>query len=51
MDTVEVDTAAWERIEVHALKDYPEECCGLLIQTAEGDAGVHPCENIHIKLH
>ncbi|HAA74528.1 TPA: hypothetical protein DCE37_05345 [Candidatus Latescibacteria bacterium] len=51
MDTVEVDTAAWERIEVHALKDYPEECCGLLIQTAEGDAVVHPCENIQNKLH
>ena len=48
---VEVDGAAWTAIETHALADYPDECCGLVLLDAQGAAQVVPCENIQDKLH
>jgi [CysO sulfur-carrier protein]-S-L-cysteine hydrolase len=51
MSVFEVVATAWEEIEKHALADYPDECCGLLVLTAEGAAVLHPCENIQNKLH
>ncbi len=51
MDVFELDGAAWALIETHAVKDYPDECCGLLTVGADGLTVVHACENIQNKLH
>ena len=48
---VSVDLATWETIDAHALEDYPDECCGLVIEDAAGARRAHPCENIQNKLH
>lgn len=48
---IEVDGNAWATIEAHALKDYPDECCGLLVEDAQGAQKVHVCENVQNKFH
>ena len=48
---VEVESKAWSSIEAHALSDYPDECCGLVLRDAGDGASVVPCENIQDKLH
>ena len=48
---VEVEAKAWASIEAHALSDYPDECCGLVLRDADGNASVVTCENIQDKLH
>ena len=47
---VDLESKAWSSIEAHALSDYPDECCGLVLRDAGGDASVVPCENIQDKL-
>ena len=48
---VEVDASAWKEIETHALADYGDECCGLVLQDADGALTVVRCDNIQNKLH
>ena len=48
---IEVASDAWVSIEAHALDDYPDECCGLLVENGSGVFVVHKCENIQNKLH
>ena len=47
----ELDRDAWISIEQDALKDYPDECCGLVTMEGEGAQVVHACDNIQNKLH
>lgn len=48
---IEVSREAWAEIEAHAVKDYPDECCGLVTEDRDGASTVHVCENIQDKLH
>jgi proteasome lid subunit RPN8/RPN11 len=48
---IQVESPAWASIEAHALEDYPDECCGLLVMDGDGASVVHACENIQDKLH
>ncbi len=41
----------WARICEHAGRDYPSECCGILLRAADGACEVRPCENIQDRLH
>ena len=41
-----------ETIYTQAAEEYPAECCGVLTRGGEeGNARVHPCENIQDRLH
>ncbi len=46
-----MDRAVWRQIYEHARKDYPAECCGIVVEGAKGAHRVHPCENIQDRLH
>ena len=48
---IDVGNDAWKSIEAHALEDYPDECCGLLVEDGNGASEVRACENIQNKLH
>jgi len=48
---IEVASDVWLSIEAYALNDYPEECCGLLVEDGSGVSVLHKCENIQNKLH
>lgn len=39
-----------DKIYAHALKEYPDECCGIITGTA-GNQIVHLCKNIQNQLH
>ena len=39
-----------DKIYDHALKEYPDECCGIITGTG-GDQIVHLCSNIQNQLH
>jgi len=39
-----------DKIYAHALKEYPDECCGIITGTA-GNQSVHLCTNIQNRLH
>ncbi len=41
----------WARICEHAGRDYPSECCGILLRAADGACEVRPCRNIQDRLH
>ena len=41
----------WARICEHAGRDYPSECCGILLRAADGACEVRPCANIQDRLH
>ena len=48
---MEVSEKAWKEVEAHAVKEYADECCGLVVVTGDGSTVVHACENIQNKLH
>ncbi len=41
----------WRAIDAHAVKDYPDECCGVVTENASGASVAHACENIQNRLH
>lgn len=41
----------WARICEHAGRDYPSECCGILLRAGAGACDVRPCSNIQDRLH
>ena len=45
------DKAIWDAMFVHAQREYPAECCGIVTEDASGVQVIHPCENIQDKLH
>ena len=45
------DKAVWDAMFAHAHREYPAECCGIVIEDASGVQVVHPCENVQDKLH
>tara|TARA_Y100000356_G_C11055850_1_gene181212 strand:- start:197 stop:544 length:348 start_codon:yes stop_codon:yes gene_type:complete len=40
-----LDTTIKDKIKSHSEKNFPEECCGLLIEKDEGDLKVVECKN------
>jgi proteasome lid subunit RPN8/RPN11 len=48
--TVEITQDVWSEISRHAQETFPEECCGVILSSAETD-GAHPLKNIQNKLH
>jgi proteasome lid subunit RPN8/RPN11 len=48
---VYVSDRTWHAIGTHAVKDYPDECCGVVTEDASGAALAHPCENVQNRLH
>ena len=45
------DKAIWGAMFVHAQREYPAECCGIVTEDASSAQAVHSCENIQDKLH
>lgn len=41
----------WAHICEHARRDYPAECCGILLRSGTGACEVRPCANIQDRLH
>ncbi len=47
---MKLDKEAVEKIYQHALREYPEECCGI-VTGSSGTQTVYPCKNIQNRLH
>ncbi len=47
---MKLDNETIEKITVHALKEYPEECCGIITGDQKTQT-VHICKNIQNRLH
>ncbi|MBM3213880.1 M67 family metallopeptidase [Candidatus Poribacteria bacterium] len=47
---MEVPAQVWQAIVAHAERDYPEECCGVLL-SAGGSMIVRECRNVQNALH
>lgn len=48
--TFDLDEHVWRALAAHALETYPDECCGVLIGTAEGVEAVR-IRNIQDEMH
>jgi proteasome lid subunit RPN8/RPN11 len=46
-----LDSVVWDRLVEHAIREYPNECCGLLIRDASGMVEVAPIRNIQDEMH
>ncbi len=52
---IRLSEALRQEIRAHAARDYPHECCGVLLGTSEGDdktvIELRPLENVHEEGH
>ena len=48
---MKLDETVLADIEVHATDEYPNECCGLVVTTAEGSQRVIRLRNIQDRMH
>jgi proteasome lid subunit RPN8/RPN11 len=52
MKALRLTRKSLEQMCAQARKEYPAECCGILVLGPEGGAiQVHPCENVQDRLH
>ena len=51
LPTLRLGAEDWARIRDHALRDYPSECCGVILRSKTGRCEVRPCANIQDRLH
>lgn len=42
---------AMHEVRRHCREDYPDECCGVIVSTAEGELRVVPVRNIQDEMH
>lgn len=50
MSAIRISEAVAQAIREHCVRDYPAECCGLLIDGSDGPEP-RPCRNIQDELH
>ena len=48
---MEIPESYLSEIRDHAEREYPYECCGIVVGTPEGAWIVHPCANVQDELH
>jgi proteasome lid subunit RPN8/RPN11 len=46
-----LDSLVWSRLVEHAVGEYPNECCGVLIRDPAGTVEVAPIRNIQDEMH
>jgi len=51
METIKIHQQTLDEINAHAVKEYPRECCGWIIQQKNGQLSYHAAENLQDKYH
>lgn len=46
-----LDSVVWDRLVEHAVGEYPNECCGILIREPTGAVGVARIRNVQDEMH
>jgi len=48
---MELDSVVWDRLVEHAVGEYPNECCGLLLRDPSGAVDVAKIRNVQDEMH